>query len=97
MKIRYTLLARDDLISITDYIAVRSPQAARRIKQRIRTIISLLSEHPFIGSRTSDPTIRRLVTTPYPFLVFYEVTESNVIILAVRHAARDPSTMPDKS
>jgi plasmid stabilization system protein ParE len=30
----------------------------------------------------------------YSYLVFYEATESEIIIYAVRHAARDPSSMP---
>jgi len=47
-----------------------------------------------MGVRTSDPTIRRIVTTPYPYLVFYEPTENAVIIHAVRHAMRNPSGMP---
>ena len=31
---------------------------------------------------------------PYSYLVFYEATESEIIIHAVRHVARDPSSMP---
>jgi toxin ParE1/3/4 len=50
-----------------------------------------------IGIRTVDPAIRRLTTTPYPYLVFYEVTGSEIVIHAVRHAARDPSAMPGSS
>jgi toxin ParE1/3/4 len=49
---------------------------------------------PYIGLRTEDPVIRRLTTSPYPYLIFYEVTETEVIIHAVRHGARDPSGMP---
>jgi hypothetical protein len=44
--------------------------------------------------RTADPTIRRLTTLPYPYLIFYEITDAEIIIHAVRHAARDPSSMP---
>jgi len=44
--------------------------------------------------RTDDPTIRRLVVTPYPYFVFYEVGDDEIIIHNVRHSARDPSTMP---
>jgi plasmid stabilization system protein ParE len=47
-----------------------------------------------MGTRTDDPTIRRLTTTPYPYLVFYEATGEEIIIHAVRHAARDPASMP---
>jgi toxin ParE1/3/4 len=35
-----------------------------------------------------------MTTTPYPYLVFYEITQTEIIIHAVRHAARDPSGMP---
>jgi len=50
--------------------------------------------HPHIGTRTDIPVIRRLPTPPYPYLVFYEATETEIIIHAVRHAARNPSGMP---
>jgi toxin ParE1/3/4 len=35
-----------------------------------------------------------MTTTPYPYLVFYEITQTEIIIHSVRHAARDPSGMP---
>jgi toxin ParE1/3/4 len=66
----------------------------RRIEARIRALTDLLLRHPHIGRRTSDPAIRRMTTTPYPYLVFYEITQTEIIIHAVRHAARDPSGMP---
>jgi toxin ParE1/3/4 len=94
VKLRYTLPALADLIAVLDYIAVYSPQGAKRVQARIQTIINLLPVHPHIGIRTDDPIIRRLTTAPYPYLVFYEATETEIIIHAVRHAARDPSGMP---
>jgi plasmid stabilization system protein ParE len=94
VKVHYTLPALADLGSILDHIADHSPQGARRVQARIQTVIDLLSLHPRIGARTDDPTIRRLPTLPYPYLVFYEATEAEIIIHAVRHAARDPSEMP---
>lgn len=50
-----------------------------------------------MGKRTEDPTIRRLTAFPYPYLVFYEVTGTEIIIHAVRHGARDPLSMPSSS
>ena len=78
MRLRYTLPALADLASILDYIADRSPQGAARIHIRIRAV-------------TDDPAIRRITTTPYPYLIFYEATEAEIIIHALRHGARDPS------
>jgi len=94
VRLRYTLPALADLSAILDYIAVHSPPGARRIEARIQALTDLLLQHPHIGRRTSDPAIRRMTTTPYPYLVFYEITETEIIIHAVRHAARDPSGMP---
>jgi toxin ParE1/3/4 len=94
VKLRYTRPALADLSAILDYIAVQSPQGARRVQARIQTIIDLLLLHPHIGTHTDDPVIRRLTTSPYPYMVFYEATESEIIIHAVRHGARDPSGMP---
>ena len=94
VKLRYTLPALADLSSTLDYIAAHSPQGAKRVQARIQAIIDLLLIYPSIGTRTDDPNIRRLTTPPYPYLVFYEVTATEIIIHAVRHAARDPSGMP---
>jgi toxin ParE1/3/4 len=94
MKLRYTLPALADLASVLDYITQYSPQGARRVQYRIQTIIDVLSQHPLIGTRTSDPTIRRMTALPYPYLIFYQATDEEIIIHAVRHAARNPSDMP---
>jgi toxin ParE1/3/4 len=94
VKLRFTLPALANLQSILDYIAAASPQGARRVQRRIQHVVGLLLTHPNIGVRTDDPTVRRLTTTPYPFLVFYEVTKDEIVIHAIRHAARDPSGMP---
>jgi toxin ParE1/3/4 len=94
VKLRYTLLALNDLNAILDYIDAHSPQGAKRVKARIKAIIDLLLLHPHIGSRTNNPVIPRLPTLPYPYLVFYEATETEIIIHAVRHVARDFSGMP---
>jgi toxin ParE1/3/4 len=94
VRLRYTSPALADLESILDYIADHSPQGARRVQTRIQTIIDLLLQFPHIGTRTNDPTIRRMTTSPYPYLIFYEATDAEIIIHAVRHGARDPSSMP---
>jgi toxin ParE1/3/4 len=94
VRLRYTLPVLADLSAILDYIAAHSPQGARRVQARVQALTDLLLQHPHIGRRTDDPAIRRMTTTPYPYLVFYEATETEIIIHTVRHAARDPSGMP---
>jgi toxin ParE1/3/4 len=95
VRLRYTRPALADLDEVLDYIATHSPRGARRVQARIQTIIDLLLLHRHIGTRTNDPTIRRRTTSPYPYLVFYEATDEEIIIHAVRHGARDPSGVPE--
>ena len=94
MRLRYTIPALADLEAILDYVAGQSPRSATRVHARIQRMASLLPSFPNIGVRTNDPTIRRLATPPYPYLIFYERTDEEVIVHAIRHAARNPSDMP---
>ena len=94
MRLRYTRRALADLDAILDDIASQSPQGAARVHARIQRMVSLLPSHPYIGLRTEDPTVRRLATPPYPYLIFYEPTDEEIIVHAIRHAARNPSDMP---
>ena len=90
MKLRYTLPALADLAGILDYIAARSPSGAANVQARIKAITELLLLHPRIGSPTDDPTILRMTTPPYPYLIFYEVTADEIIVHTIRHGAREP-------
>jgi toxin ParE1/3/4 len=72
MKLRYTLPAISDFNGIFDYLEERSPQGAARVEARIKSVLERLLPHPYLGAQTSDPTIRRINISPYPYLVFYE-------------------------
>ncbi len=97
MRLRYTLPALEDLDGILDSVAARSSQGAARIQARIKAIADLLLQYPMIGALTEDPSIRRMTTSPYPYLIFYEVAGEEVIIHAVRQGARNPSGMPGRA
>jgi toxin ParE1/3/4 len=94
VRLRYTLPALADLDAILEYLDDRSPRGAANVGSRIQTAIAMLLHNPFIGTRTDDPTIRRLATSPYPYLVFYETSNDELLIHAIRRAARNPSSMP---
>ena len=94
MRLRYTLPALADLTSILEYLAERSPQGAKRVQARIRAVTDVLLQYPLSGAVTDDPTIRRMTTAPFPYVIFYEVTDNEIVIHAVRHGARDPYDNP---
>jgi len=95
VKLRYTPRAAAELDEVLAYIAARSPQGARRVQTRIQVIIDLLLRHPHAGQLTSKGRLRRMIASPYPFLICYQATDDEIVIHGVRHSARRPSSMPE--
>jgi toxin ParE1/3/4 len=94
VKLRYTLRGAAELDKVLVTIEERSPQGARHVQARIQAIINLLLRYPHAGQPTSKGRLRRVVATPYPYLIFCHVAKDEIIIHGVRHAAREPSSMP---
>jgi toxin ParE1/3/4 len=49
MRIRYAASAKQDLSDIQDYIAQDDQAAAYRLAQRVKSQISRLAQHPYLG------------------------------------------------
>jgi toxin ParE1/3/4 len=64
------------------------------MQARIQAIINLflLLPHPLAGQLTSNGRLRRMVVSPYPYLIFDEATQDEIVIRGVRRAAGRPST-----
>lgn len=98
MRLHYAPQAAAELDALLAYIAERSPQGARRVAARIQAAERTLLAHPRIGQITNarPPAVRRIVLSPYPYVIFYEVGGGDVMIIGVRHGARDPTSMPGR-
>jgi toxin ParE1/3/4 len=90
LTIRFDARALADLAEIRDYLGERSPSGAERVRLHLVETIDRLSDFPFLGRATDEPGVRVLVLTRYPYLVFYAVLADDVVILHVRHGAREP-------
>jgi plasmid stabilization system protein ParE len=91
VKLRYTRRAAAELDDILNSIDQRSPQGAKHVKAHLRAVIELLLQCPKAG-RVTQKGLRRVVAYPYPYLVFYRATESEIVIHGVRHSARAPDS-----
>ena len=94
MRLRVTRRAATQIEKALDYIEAESPKGANNVRQRIETLFRLLAHHPYAGQATDLPGVRRLTLSPYPYLIFYRVTDSEVIIQRMRHASRRPRSAP---
>lgn len=97
MRLRYTPEALAELDALVADIAAHSPQGAKRVLARIDAMTTLMLHHPRSGQPTSLGGMRRMVVTPYPYLIFYEPGDGEIIVVGIRHGARDPSSMPNRT
>src|ERR1043166_7696537 len=92
MKLRFTQRATQDLIDIADYIRERNPAASLRVRSAILDSLQNLIMSPKIGRRQTVEGVRKLVTRKYPYLVYYSLDRATgeIVILTIRHPAREP-------
>ena len=89
MMIRYSARAIRNLDGIREYIEKDNPEMAWVVASFIRRSIMVLNEWPFRGRATEKESIRRLVVTNYPYVVYYQIRGEDVLIVSVMHAAQD--------
>ena len=95
MKLRFTPDALAEVDSVLSGISDMSPTGAANLRRRIEAVLDRMVDHPLCGARTSSPPLRRILVRPYPYWIFYEPKDDAVVVIAMRHAARDPFSMPD--
>ncbi len=89
-QLNWTTQAKNDLISIAEYIAQDSRKYARIQIQRIRERARQLRKHPNSGRivpELENPRIRELILGNYR-IIYCMVSDERVDILTVHHSAR---------
>jgi plasmid stabilization system protein ParE len=87
LSVEWSPRAARDLADIHDYIAADRPKTAAEIKQSLVAAGDSLSLFPNRGREAGRS--RELVAV-YPFIMRYRVTSVRVVILRIKHGARQP-------
>ena len=91
MVIKYSEDFRNDLREILRFIRQDKPEAAKRFKQKVKSLLRKLQDFPELGKAVDNPYFpegtRRLSIENY--LLFYHVEGSEIIVAALLHGARD--------
>lgn len=90
MKLRYQRRALQQIDKALGYISARSPDGAAKVEARLTAIAALIQQQSLVGRKTSIPSVRRIVLTPYPYLIDYYVGDDEIVIQRFRHTAREP-------
>ena len=71
-----------------EYIALDSPESARRVVGRILEQIDQLTDYPESGRAGRIAGTRELVVTGTPYIVPYRIRDNFIEILRVFHSSR---------
>ncbi len=95
MTLTWSDLSIQHLNEIISYISTENPPAAKRVVERIATLVeTVLPEQPLIGRPGRAPRTRELVITQIPYIVAYRLADTEITIVAVIHGARKwPSSL----
>lgn len=93
MKLKFTLVANDDLEKIWEYIAVENPQVATHVVQMLVKKCEILAENPLLERQRDElaPGLRSFPSKNY--MIFYRVSAKNVEIVRILSAAQDISSL----
>jgi toxin ParE1/3/4 len=94
MTLRVSPLAQDDLQEIWEYIAEGNEGAADRVIDEITDSFQKLLQMPDSGRVRNDlmPGLRSLVASK-PYVIFYRVEDSVLLIAQILHGMRDLNTI----
>jgi len=98
LKLRLDVQAWDDFSAIREHLMAEAGAAsANRVRDHLRKRMEGLRHNPRLGVRTSDPDIRILPPTRYPYRIYYTITDEAIVILHIRHSARRDPDIADFS
>jgi plasmid stabilization system protein ParE len=86
-QILWTEEAVEHLEAIVTYVSICDPAAAQRLGRRLIELANSLAEFPHRGRDAGNG--RREMTVVRPYVLRYRVEGDDVLILRIRHGARD--------
>lgn len=78
-----------DMTGIRDYLLPLSPMGAESVRAALADTIELLRQFPRAGRETDIAGVRVIPVVRYPYLVYHVVLGEEVVVLHIRHSARD--------
>lgn len=89
MKLRWDAQALQDIREIHRYIATNSSRAAAgRVRSHFKARARMLLQNARMGLPSSQRGVRILQPTRYPYRIYYTVQGDEIVILHIRHTAR---------
>lgn len=90
MKLRWLRSGSVSLRCHVNFIAAENPDAARRVRHKVRSSVLRLLEFPESGRAGQIADTRELIVTNLFYVVVYRIRADTVEILRVLHTSQNP-------
>ena len=93
LQVVWSIRAQSDRKEILDFWRRRnkSNTYSRKLNQLFKKSVEIIRDFPQIGKHTEDDKVRVKIVKDY--LIFYELTETNLIILTIFDSRQDPEKL----
>ena len=81
--------AEQDIKGAYDWYESQSSGLGKEFLRNVDACLSLIKRNPEINPLVYK-TFRRALTRHFPFAIFYEIQDDDLVIYSVFHCARDP-------
>jgi toxin ParE1/3/4 len=89
MRVIWAETTISHLVEIHRFIEQDKPEAARKLTQKILTLVEPLVQHPHLGRPGREVETRELIVPGTPYIIPHRIDRGRLAILAVLHAARN--------
>jgi len=88
--------AEADFDKSYDYYASKSKNIANNFYKQIDINLEKISENPFLYP-LSQKDVRRYVMKKFPFVIYYQIKELTISVIAIFHTSRNPEIWKDRT
>lgn len=81
--------ARDDVDAAIGWYEAEHPGLGQRFADELEATYRRILEHPRLYQAVAEG-LRRALVRRFPYVVFYTIERTSIVVVAVLHAHRDP-------
>ncbi|HEU0125620.1 type II toxin-antitoxin system RelE/ParE family toxin [Flavobacterium sp.] len=93
-KIKILPLAEKEIDESIEFYESRSKGLGKQFLTYLRSYLKVLKTNPELYAVKKKPSYREMTLVKFPFVIIYEIIETEIIIYSVFHTSRNPKKKP---
>jgi plasmid stabilization system protein ParE len=95
VEVRYLTPAREEFLAALDFYEREAPGLGADFDAELSELEQRIQSHPHSGAPYRHGT-RRAILQSFPFAVIYDISQNEIVIVALAHQRRHPDYWADR-